>query len=199
MAGKTEERHDALRRKLVDIAETRMAEGGLSALKARDLAKEAGCALGAIYTVFDDLTHIALEVNGRTFRQLGRDVDGALQGCADASPTDRLLCIADAYLTFALRETRRWRSLFDVPFSPDLDVPQWYWDEMDRLFAHIAGPVGECFPDLSPADQALMTRALFSSVHGIVSLGIENRATPVPKADLSRMIELLVRRTTGNA
>lgn len=198
MTGKKEERHDALRRKLVDIAEARIAEGGIGAIKARDLAKQAGCALGAIYTVFDDLTHITLEVNGRTFRQLGQAVDQDLQSCADAGPTERLLCIAEAYLVFALTKTPRWRSLFDVPFSADLDVPQWYWDEMECLFAHISGPVRECFPEMSDPDQTLMTRALFSSVHGIVSLGIENRASPVPRADLRRMIELIVRQTTGN-
>lgn len=176
-----------------------MSEGGLAALKARDLAKEAGCAVGAIYTVFDDLTQIALEVNGRTFRLLGIAVNQELRSCTGVGPTERLLCIAEAYLGFALTETARWRSLFDIPFSPDLEVPQWYWDEMERLFSHIADPVKACFPEMPNDDQALMTRALFSSVHGIVLLGIESRATPVPEADLRRMIELVVRQATGNA
>ena len=198
MAGKIETRRDALRKTLIDIAEQRIVKDGASAIKARDLAQTAGCALGAIYNVFDDLTHIILEVNGRSFRMLGQRVQNDLSACTSSSATDCLITIANAYLDFAVTETNRWRSLFDIPFSPDLEVPQWYWDEMGALFGHISGPVQECFPDMTEEDQTLMTRALFSSVHGIVSFGIENRAAPVPTQDLTRMIELIVRQATGN-
>ena len=62
----TEERREQLRGALIDAAETAIAEGGLSALKARDLARTVGCALGAIYTVFPDLDALILSVNLRT-------------------------------------------------------------------------------------------------------------------------------------
>ncbi len=45
----------ALREALVSAAERTVAAQGLSGLRARDLAREAGCAVGAIYTVFPDL------------------------------------------------------------------------------------------------------------------------------------------------
>ena len=199
MAENRQERHRALRIKLVDIAERRIIEGGIPNVKARDLARQADCALGAIYTVFDDLNHIILEVNARSFRQLGQQVRDALGAQADAGAADQLIAVAGAYLDFALTQTHRWRSLFDFPFSEKLDVPQWYWDELDRLFAHIAGPVADSFPSLTNEDQALMVRALFSSVHGIVSFGIENRVTPVPKEQMTRMIALIIRQITGNA
>lgn len=196
MTSKKQERHNALRKKLVDIAERQITFGGINSVKARALATEADCALGAIYTVFDDLNHIILEVNGRTFRQLGESVEKKMQAHPDDTPTEKLITIAEAYLDFALNQTNRWRSLFDIPFSPDLDVPQWYWEEMDKLFKHINGPVRECYPRMSETDQGFMTRALFSSVHGIVSLGIENRVSPVPRADLSRMIKLILQKST---
>ena len=37
-----------------------------------------------------------------------------------------------------------------------------------------------------------MTRALFSSVHGIVLLGLERRISGVPPEKLERMIELVL-------
>lgn len=199
MAGKREERREALRKTLVDIAEARIVRDGVHAIKARDLAKEAGCALGAIYNVFEDLTHIVLDVNGRSFRVLGVQVQRALESVHGSGPTDQLIAIAEAYLDFAMSQTNRWRSLFEVPFSPDLEVPKWYWEEMDALFSLIAGPVGRACPELSPEDQVLMTKALFSSVQGIISFGIENRTSPVPHAELRRMIALIITRTTGNS
>ena len=56
MAGKVAERKEALRKKLVDLAETQIAKSGLRSVKARNLAKDAGCALGAISVSYTHLT-----------------------------------------------------------------------------------------------------------------------------------------------
>ncbi len=48
MAGKVAECKAVLREKLVALAEVRVAEEDLRGLKARDLAREAGYALGAV-------------------------------------------------------------------------------------------------------------------------------------------------------
>jgi len=196
MVGKIEERRQALREKLVDAAEKRVAEGGSHTVKARDLAADASCAVGAIYTVVSDLGEIILAVNGRTFRRLGAAVEQDLQAHAADDPTAQLIAIAHAYLDFAIAHRNLWHSLFDIEQSPGLAVPDWYWAELDQLFAHIAGPVAACFPALSEAEQALMTRALFSSVHGIVLRGLENPMTPTPRAELSQMITLVLTHLT---
>ncbi len=159
MTGKVEKRRDALRNKLTDIAEARIREAGISAIKARDLAKQADCAVGAIYNVFDDLQDIIIAVNGRTFQRLGRAVAISLAGKEALPPTERLIVMSCAYLEFAAANPNAWRSLFDIRMTKDMDVPQWYLDELERLFGFIAGPVGECFPDMSERDTGLMTRA----------------------------------------
>ena len=71
MSEKIEARKAALKKNLTDLAEAQIAAQGFASLRARDLAKEAGCSVGAIYNVFDDLTALTLEVNGRTFLRLG--------------------------------------------------------------------------------------------------------------------------------
>ena len=52
----------------------------------------------------------------------------------------------------------------------------------------------ELFPDLDRAEMDLMTRALFSSVHGIVTLGLENRISGVPPEQIERMIAQVLSR-----
>jgi AcrR family transcriptional regulator len=196
MTGNVEKRRDALRTKLIDIAEARIREAGISAIKARDLAKQAECAVGAIYNVFGDLQDIIIAVNGRTFQRLGRAVAISLVGKESLPPTDRLIAMSCAYLEFAAANPNAWRSLFDVRMTKDMEVPQWYLDELERLFGFIAGPVRECFPDMSVREAGLMTRALFSSVHGIVLLGLENRISGVPKDQLQDMLALILRQVT---
>ena len=71
MTTKAQQRRADLREKLVEAAEQRIDRDGAAALRARDLAKDAGCAVGAIYTAYDDLNALIMAVNGRTFKKLG--------------------------------------------------------------------------------------------------------------------------------
>ena len=194
MAGKTEKRKQELRQKLIEAAERQIVSGGVAGVKARDLAAEAGCALGAIYNVFDDLNALVMEVNGRTFRKLGIRVAGSLSGSEGEPPVARLIRMSNAYLAFASENTNLWRALFDLEMTNEMPVPEWYLKELQQLFAHIARPVSELFPDLTPEDLDLMTRALFSSVHGIVLLGLQNRISGVSRGNIEKMIGHVLRK-----
>ncbi|MXQ09126.1 TetR family transcriptional regulator [Alphaproteobacteria bacterium GH1-50] len=196
MARKTKERREELRERLIDIAEARVAENGIGALRARDLATEAGCALGAIYNVFDDMTGLVLAVNGRTFRRLGADVSAEVAKVVEDAPIERLVTMARAYLAFAAENPRLWRGLFEVEMSVEQDVPAWYMDELGRLFSIIAAPLAEMYPEKPATEIDLMTRALFSSVHGIVLLGLEKRISGVPLERIEEQIDFLLRSAT---
>lgn len=186
MSTKAQIRRELLREKLVEAAETRIDQNGLSDLRARDLAKDAGCALGAIYNVFEDLNAIVMAVNGRTFKRLGQAVGTSFDG--SEPPVQRLIVMSTAYLHFADENANLWRALFELRMSDDGPVPDWYRNALKELFSFIAEPVSELFPELDRVEMDLMTRALFSSVHGIVTLGLENRISGVPPEQIERMI-----------
>lgn len=195
MTTPTQTRRDVLREALIVIAEKQIAAGGLAGLRARDLAAEAGCALGAIYNVFPDLTALSLAVNARTFADLGQDVAEALAQSAP-DPTAQMVTMGLSYHRFAATHRNRWRALFDLPLAPGAKPPAWYLADMDRLFAYIADPVAVLFPQMPGKDQALFTRALFSSVHGIVWLTLDGTGSGEPAADTDRMITLLLQNLT---
>lgn len=195
MARNTEAKRAALRETLTDLAEQRIASQGLASLRARDLAKEAGCAVGAIYIAFGDLNQVVLAVNGRTFHRIGLAVGSAIQG-QNLTPKDTLIILSHAYLRFAAENPRLWRALFDVELTDDDALPDWYREELGLLFSFISEPLSQVFPDMAAPDLDLMTRALFSSVHGMVLLGLERRVSGVPIAQLERMIELVLSRVT---
>lgn len=192
MTTKSQLRREQLREKLIEAAEFRIDRDGLNDLRARDLSKDAGCALGAIYNVFEDLNAIIMAVNGRTFRRLGQEVGSSFDG--SEPPVQRLVVMSVAYLNFADQNTNLWRALFDLQMADDGPVPDWYRDALRGLFAYIAEPVGQLFPDLDRVEADLMTRALFSSVHGIVTLGLENRISGVPPDQIERMITQVLSR-----
>ncbi|MEM1266886.1 MAG: TetR/AcrR family transcriptional regulator [Pseudomonadota bacterium] len=195
---KASERRAETREALVHAAEARIAEEGLSGLKARALATEVGISVGAIYTYFADLDALALEVNARTFHALGAFVTEAV-AAEQGGPERQLVAMGLAYARFAAEKPRRWRAIFDIELTEDQPPPEWYMDEIRALFRIIAQPLGTLRTDLGPEDVLLLTRALFASVHGIVRLSVEGRVSAVPAADMPRVIELLISSTTRPA
>lgn len=194
MARDTEKRRAELRERLIDIAEARIRAEGSASLRARTLAEEAGCAVGAIYNVFTDMPGLQLAVNGRTFARLGARVTGDVAKRADAPPVERLIIMAKAYLAFAAEDPKLWRALFEIEMSSDSEVPDWYLADLAKLFAIISVPLAELDPLATPEEIELRTRAIFSSVHGIVLLGLEKRISGVPIPRMEQMIDYLLRK-----
>ncbi|WP_442755527.1 TetR/AcrR family transcriptional regulator [Methylocystis sp. JAN1] len=179
-----------LRERLLDVARQSISTRGLSGLKARDLASEAGCALGAIYTAFDDLDELILRVNVSTLERLGRALDAAL---GQADPSDALLALARAYLDFARREEPSWRALFEHRLSGGAPVPNWYAEARNQLFGRLEAPLAELLPHQDAAARARLARTLFSAVHGVVVLGLEEKLEATPPEQLDEQLETLVR------
>ena len=98
MVTKGEERRGSLKARLIEIATRRIAEDGLANLRARDIATEAGCALGGIYTVFADLDDLILHVNAQTLGRMGEELAVAVDGRHGG---DALKALARGYAAFA--------------------------------------------------------------------------------------------------
>src|SRR4029077_19862509 len=100
--------------------ERTIAPNGLAGLRARDLAREAGCAVGTIYNVFADLDDLILCVGVRTLTMLRAALAAVRLTRPDGSPEDAaddLVRLALAYLEFAAEHTVRWRALFEHRMS----------------------------------------------------------------------------------
>jgi hypothetical protein len=100
--------------------------------------------------------------------------------------------MSHGYLAFAVDHTNLWRALFDLEMSVDGPVPVWYFEELRAVFALIAAPLARLYPDMEADQRNLMVRALFSSVHGIVLLGLERRISAVPQDKIEIMLSQLL-------
>jgi AcrR family transcriptional regulator len=191
----TSERRGALRETLIEAAEQAIALGGLTQLKARDLARAAGCALGAIYTVFPDLDALILAVNARTLDHIDRAMrapDAVRNTPMDAEHAiARLVELATSYLDFAVAQTGLWRALFEHRLPAGQTVPADYLAQQMALFRHIVAPLEALQPDMNERARLMLARSLFSAVHGVVDLGLEEKLTAVPLPELRRLVVLL--------
>ena len=189
------DRHAVLRTRLIDTAERTIAEHGLAALKARDLAREAGCAVGTIYNVFEDLDELVLCVGSRTLAMLDAAL-GAVRSSScrgsDEEAVDDMVRLALAYLEFAGAHTVRWRALFEHRMSKARPLPDWFVEQQHRLFAQVERPLAALLPELDRDAWRMLARTLFSAVHGIVVLGLEEKLVSLPLPDLRNQLAATV-------
>jgi AcrR family transcriptional regulator len=190
-------RRAELRDRLLAAASRVIQQQGLAALRARDLAREAGCALGAIYGVFADLDALVLAVNDATLDRL----DAALTHAVAAAGADderaraaaQIQAMAQAYLAFARDEPRAWRALFEHRMAEGRPVPPAYGAHLRRMFGHLDGPLRTLRADLDQHGRAALARTLFSALHGVVSLGLDEKLSGIGAGDVVTDAEDLVR------
>ena len=186
------ERREKLRADLFLAAERMIADRGLAGLKTRDLASEIGCANGAVYNLVADVDELVLRVGSRTLYRLDAALSAA-ESAGDPSPQETLVRIAIAYCDFAADNLQLWRALFEHRMEADKIVPDWSIEDQMQLFRHIYVPLAALFPRRGPEELGITARSLFSAVHGMVALGLEQKLVAVPLPALRKEIAGLVR------
>jgi AcrR family transcriptional regulator len=190
------DRHTALREQLIDAAERTIAEKGLAALRARDLAQEVGCAVGTIYNVFEHLDELVLCVGSRTLAMLDTALAAVRSSHSRGSgerAVDDLVGLARAYLEFAATHTVRWRALFEHRMSEGRPLPGWFVEQQLGLFAQVERPLAALLPEFDEDVRRILARTVFSAVHGIVALGLEEKLVSLPLPDLGTQLVATVR------
>lgn len=191
---------DALRAQALQRATEIVTAGGIGALTARKLAGDLGCSVGTLYNLFDNLDELILRVNARTLDDLGSRLTAVSDGRA-AGTGDRatLVALALAYVAYARSEPQRYGILFEHRMAGGAALPSWYAEKVDGLFAiveRVLRPLlpGVAGPDVGQPDARSRTAAavLWSSLHGICTLGLSGRLDQITGATVEAMATDLV-------
>src|SRR5262245_32825993 len=183
------ERKKTLRRHLmIEIARGIIASNGLRSLKVRDVADAAECSIGSVYNEFGDFDGLILTVNRETIRALTE----RLSAVPADDPARQLHGLADAYLAFAADHANLLRALFEHRMEGDRPFPEDILLMVMQAFALMHAPLVRLLPDRDPEDVALLARTMFSAVHGIISLGLEERMVAVPPEKLRQQLAQFV-------
>jgi AcrR family transcriptional regulator len=189
---KVAEKRERLSEVVVGIAERQITEKGLSGFNARDIAFEAGCSVGTLYNLFGNLDGIIIQVNSRTLHRLDTVLTEAETSAASTSPLDKLLALANAYLDFVVENRKLWYALFEHKLPEGVSLPDWHLQEHHLLFCHVMLPLSEIAPDETEEELRLLARSIWSAVHGVVSLGLEDRMGAVPVETIGRHLDIVV-------
>ncbi|WP_158810398.1 TetR/AcrR family transcriptional regulator [Beijerinckia sp. L45] len=175
----TKGRREAQRERLIGFAEHLIATQGLDAVRARELAKQMGCAVGAIYNLVTDLDELVLLVAQRTQRDLSAYLDAAAAG-DHADAEGLLVAWAETYLRFAKENRLRWRALFEFRLPPDTPLPAWFVKDQEAIFSRLEDRLLPLTARDTVGARKLKARILFAAVHGIVALSLEEKVVAMP-------------------
>lgn len=179
-----------LRARMLQIAEELLEREGLAGLQARRVAKEADCAVGTLYNIFDGIDGLIVAANAETLRAFGRNAEAAVRRSAGGALEQQLLALALAYLDFAIAHPRRLRAVFDHQMAESAEVPAEYRADQDRLFALIEGPLAGHITD--ERARARAARAMFAAVHGIVVMAMDRKLGPFDITETEAQVRLVV-------
>lgn len=173
------------RLQIVEIARRIIETKGLRSLKVRDVAEAAGCSVGSVYNEFGDFDGVILTVNRATVQAL----TVRLRAVLAEDPVRQLYGLAATYLEFFAEHANLLRSLFEHRMEDDRPYPDDILQMVMDAFALMHPPLVRLLPDADDVKIALLSRTLFSAVHGIISLGLEERMVAVPSQMLRQQVE----------
>lgn len=169
---------------MLEIARGIIAAKGLRALKVRDVAEAADCSIGSVYNEFGDFDGLILTVNRETVQAL----TARLVAVPSQDPIRQLHGLAASYLAFAAAHTHLLNSLFEHRMEDDRPFPEDILIMVMQAFALMHAPLVRLMPDRDDKQIALQARMMFSAVHGIISLGLEERMIAVPPEQLRQQL-----------
>lgn len=186
---------EELARAVLHEARRLVAEQGLYALTARQLALAVGCSIGMLYNLYPNLDSIRLHLNAELLDRLAAALTAADEaaGGAAISPEERLLAQARAYLAFADAHTNLYLALIDNrPPVTDEPAPDWFLEKVARLRRLVEAAIA---PLAGGEEAARLERAattIWAAVNGLVEAIVSGNIARVSATDPGLLMEELV-------
>jgi AcrR family transcriptional regulator len=189
----SERQKEEIEHRIAEVCAAQIAERGLKAVSARSLAAELDKSAGWLYTFYKDFDSIVLAANSLTLRELDVKLSETAAAHEGDGVAERFLALALTYLKFSLDNPRSWTSLFEHQMQEGRELSHEHKIEHYVLFRHVEAPLAEVMPGVDEATLRSTARTIYSSVHGIVSLGLQGRLDRVPLPLLEEQLRMVTK------
>jgi AcrR family transcriptional regulator len=178
--------HGNLRAVLIETGLQIIAEKGVRALTLREIGARAGVSRTAAYRHFPGKAELLFAISEAGFLQFGDELEKA-KHAAGANFAARLLAMGHAYIRFA----REHAAYYQVMFQPEGEHIR-KGEAASRGFAILELTIreGQQSGDVMAGNSGAIAGLVWSAVHGIASLGLEQKPGP---AFVTFCVEALLR------
>ncbi|MBE2294343.1 MAG: TetR/AcrR family transcriptional regulator [Phycisphaerales bacterium] len=173
MGRRNEHTREELRQIALEAAEELVATHGLVGVSARKVASRIGYTVGSLYMVFRNFDDLILQVNERTLDALhARLADTVVE---QLPPATAIRALANSYIAFALAEPNRWLAIYQHRLPRGEAVPTSFGEKVARMFDLVQQQLMRLCPQRPTHDSTLAARALWSGIHGVCILGLDQK------------------------
>lgn len=191
MVGRKPLDRDKISANALDKAETIIAERGLVALNARELAAGIGVAVGTLYNVYGSLDRLVQQLNARTLDRLYERLEA--DSAKEEGPEAQMAAMARAYIDFADEQPLVWRAVFDHQPAGETERADWYSANIERIADLAIAILKPYFPREQRRAARRAALIIWSGVHGICALAQGGNLRHVTHADPKGLADDLVR------
>lgn len=172
MARRSDHSREELKELALKSAEELLNNKSGNELSTRQIATKMGYTVGTLYQIFKNLPDLLLHVNARTLAVLHKECQKLI--LSEEDNKSNILAYANVYLQFAHNHPSQWELIFDNKILNENELPDWYTHQVNELFSLIEIQLQLLSPSSSAQEIAKTSRVLWSSVHGICTLSINN-------------------------
>lgn len=162
MGRRSDHSRSELRALVVAAGHDLMGEVGFASFSAREVARRVGYSVGTLYNIFDNLDHLVIAINSRTFA-IWTDY---LRQKVDDSRGDRLRALVEAYFAFARNHPRLWMAIYDHRLPPGMAMPEDDKKTRRALTQIVFDEVARQLPGQEVENVERLARSLIATVHG---------------------------------
>jgi AcrR family transcriptional regulator len=166
MARRSDHGKEELRDLIYNNAKEIIIVKGLSELTARKLASKISYTPGTIYSFFQNIDDLVMQINAETLDDLYDVLKFGIE--SETSIKDKISSIAKNYIEFSNINKNLLQTLLEYQYKKQVLIPVWYQSKIDRNFKLIEGCLSGL--NISLDDCETFARVLWSSLHGITNL-----------------------------
>lgn len=174
MARRSDHSKAELEKIIFEAANKLVDKDGLAGLSARKLATAIGYTPGTIYSFYENLNDLILQINGKTLEQIYSKLEKASSNTKSVNKS--IKAIAESYLDYAQKNNKRWRCLYEFSHPEKTKLPDWYQERINKIFDLLDSRL-ESHCKNSKND--LQAKVLWSGLHGIAMLSLSGKLDSV--------------------
>ena len=100
--------------------------------------------------------------------------------------------LANAYLQYACENFNRWHNVFEPTSLENDNLPAWYRQKIESVFAPIENLFKQLKPQSSSEEASLAARSLWCGVHGVCVLSLNGSLGRAGVVNTENAVSLLV-------
>jgi len=158
-------------------------------LSLRKLASMIGYVPSTLVNVFGSYNLLLLHAVAQTLDELAEEAQKQVETCKE--PREALLKLAHCYHDFALAAPYRWQLIFEHNMNGE-DLPEWQAQRIDNMTGMLEGLLATLAPQRTEDEVLRASRVLWSGVHGITLLSVDDKFFADKPMDGNELIDNLI-------